>query len=55
MGLSRSFNPPSGSCYIYWEDNSNHQGHVYYGTKSYCEAGTGSGTDFGMDYYEYYS
>ena len=55
LGLSRSFNPPSGNCYIYCEYNSNHQGHVYYGTKSYCEAGTGSGTDFDMDYYEYYS
>ena len=57
LGLSRSFNPPKngGNCYIYCEDNKTHQGHVYYGTKSNCSAGTGSGTDFNMDYFEYYT
>ena len=57
LGLTRSFNPPKNgaNCFIYCEDNNTHQGHVYYGTKSYCEAGTGSGTDFDMDYYEYYT
>ena len=57
MGLSKSFNPPKngGNCYIYCEDNKTHQGHVYYGTKSSCAAGTGSGDDFGMDYFEYYT
>ena len=57
LGLTKSFNPPKsgGNCYIYCEDNNSHQGHVYYGTKSNCVAGTGSGTDFGMDYFEYYT
>lgn len=57
LGLTKSFNPPKsgGNCYIYCEDNNSHQGHVYYGTKSNCAAGTGSGTDFGMDYFEYYT
>ena len=54
MGLKKSFNPPSGNCYIYCERNSDHQGHVYYGKKNYCAAGTGDG-GFGADYYEYYS
>ena len=57
LGLTKSFNPPKdgSNCYIYCEDKKSHQGHVYYGTKSNCEAGTGSGTDFGMDYFEYYT
>ena len=57
LGLRSSFNPPKDgrNCFIYCEDNNTHQGHVYYGTKSYCEAGTGSGEYFGMHYYEYYT
>ncbi len=53
MGLSKHYNPPSGNCYIYCERNSDHQGHVYYGKKNSCVAGTGDGS-FGADYYEYY-
>ena len=54
MGLTRNFNQPkSGDCYIYCERNSDHQGHVYYGRKNKCVAGTGDGS-FGADYYEYY-
>jgi len=52
-GLQKSFNPPSGNCYIYCERNSDHQGHVYYGRKGACVAGQGDGS-FGADYYEYY-
>ena len=55
LGLTKSFNAPSQSCYIYCENNKTHQGHVYYGTKSSCNAGTGSADFFGMDYAEYYS
>ena len=56
LRLTKHFNPPKGggNCYIYCEDNNTHQGHVYYGTKSDCSAGTGSADDFGMEYVEYY-
>ena len=40
---------------IYCENNKTHQGHVYYGTKSSCNTGTGSADFFGMDYIEHYS
>lgn len=64
MGLTKKFNPPKKKdpktkkeiildCYIYCERNSDHQGHVYYGQKGKCVAGTGDGS-FGADYYEYY-
>lgn len=48
-----------GNCYIYCEYTKDDrgktgQGHVYYGTKENSTAGTGSGTDFGMSYYQYY-
>ena len=52
MGLTRSFNAPGSNCYIYCERNSDHQGHVYYGTKSSAAAGK---TFAGADYYEYYT
>ena len=56
LNLKRYFNPPKNGydCFIYCEDNNTHQGHVYYGTKKNCVAGTGSGTYFNMDYFEYY-
>uniref|UniRef100_A0A915NR90 Uncharacterized protein n=1 Tax=Meloidogyne floridensis TaxID=298350 RepID=A0A915NR90_9BILA len=53
MGLSMSHNPPIGNCFIYCERGG--RGHVYYGTKDYCVAGTGSGKDFGAQYYQYYT
>ena len=55
LGLSRYYNPPEdgSNCFIYCERNSDHQGHVYYGRKGNCVAGTGDGS-FGADYYEYY-
>ena len=53
MGLSMSHNPPKGNCFIYCERGG--RGHVYYGTKDYCVAGTGSGKDFGAQYYQYYT
>ena len=40
IGLSKHNNPPSGNCYIYCERNSDHQGHVYFGTKQKLVAGT---------------
>eukprot|EP00052_Salpingoeca_macrocollata_P024585 m.220690 g.220690 ORF g.220690 m.220690 type:complete len:151 (+) comp22277_c1_seq1:3138-3590(+) len=52
MGLQRSFNPPAGNCFIYCEDNTSHQGHVYYGTRHQLVAGTLG--PYG-DYFEYYS
>ena len=56
LNLSRSFNPPKNGndCFIYCEDNKAHQGHIYFGKKSSCSAGTGSADDFGMEYVEYY-
>nr|CAD2197667.1 unnamed protein product [Meloidogyne enterolobii] len=53
MGLSMSHNPPKGDCFIYCERGG--RGHVYYGTKDNCVAGTGSGKDFGAQYYQYYT
>ena len=55
LGLTKSYNAPSKYCFIYCENNKTHRGHVYYGTKSSCVAGTGSADYFGMDYVEYYS
>ena len=56
LNLTRSFNPPKNGndCFIYCEDNKAHQGHIYFGKKSSCSAGTGSAEDFGMEYVEYY-
>ena len=53
MGLKMHYNNDGRDCYIYCERNSDHQGHVYYGRKGKCVAGTGDG-GFGADYYEYY-
>ena len=53
LGLRKTFNAPGQNCFIYCE-NSEHQGHVYFGTKSNCVCGTGSADDFNMHYVEYY-
>jgi hypothetical protein len=54
IGLRRHHNPrPDGAnCYIYCERNSDHQGHVYYGTRTSAVPPTH--TWDGADYYEYY-
>ena len=39
---------------LFCEDNKTHQGHIYFGKKSSCSAGTGSADEFGMEYVEYY-
>ena len=56
LGLKKNFNPPKNKndCFIYCEDNKTHQGHVYFGKRNSCSAGTGSADYFGMDYVEYY-
>ena len=63
LKLKRKFNPPKDrndnviNCYIYCEKTENPnkgQGHVYYGKKNNCVAGTGSADGFDMKYVEYY-
>ena len=63
LNLIKHSNPPRDqnnyvkNCFIYCERTKKPnlgQGHVYFGQKDCCVAGTGSAKDFDMSYVEYY-
>ncbi|KAI1701739.1 hypothetical protein DdX_15911 [Ditylenchus destructor] len=55
IGLRKHMNPPDGDCFIYCNYHGlPGEGHVYYGTRTNCVIGRGSGEDLNMSYYEYY-
>uniref|UniRef100_A0A914EP22 Uncharacterized protein n=1 Tax=Acrobeloides nanus TaxID=290746 RepID=A0A914EP22_9BILA len=45
---------PGSYCYVYCENRNNGRGHVYYGSKSHCAAGTKSADQIGYDYNIHY-
>lgn len=63
LKLTKHFNPPKDrnncdkNCFIYCEKTeppNKGQGHIYFGKKGECVAGTGSADGFNMKYVEYY-
>uniref|UniRef100_A0AC34FVH0 SWIM-type domain-containing protein n=1 Tax=Panagrolaimus sp. ES5 TaxID=591445 RepID=A0AC34FVH0_9BILA len=50
--FNRMFNDPGKECFIYCEQKETGQGHVYFGTKTKCVAGTGLYSK--ANYFEYF-